>query len=118
MEVAVDQTVMIKIKTSDRRPSVWFPTERLLIFLQMDFENDEVRFGVQKRESPPCGGMFALPQLADIVVVTIEVMTWRGPSRTFRDRSPGPLGHVTLRGDRATAPLQHICNFRFRGFLC
>ena len=50
MEVAVDQTVMIKIKTSDRRPSVWFPTERLLIFLQMDFENGEVRFGVQKTE--------------------------------------------------------------------
>ena len=29
----------------------------------------------------------------------------------------GPLGHVTLRGDCATAPLQHICNFRFSCFV-
>ena len=25
----------------------------------------------------------------------------------------GPLGHVTKRGDRATAPIQHICGFSF-----
>jgi hypothetical protein len=33
-------------------------------------------------------------------------------------RDPGPLGHVTLRGVRATASLQHICNFRFLCFVC
>ena len=33
-------------------------------------------------------------------------------------RFPGPLGTVTLRGDRATASLPHICNFRFLSFFC
>ena len=37
---------------------------------------------------------------------------------TLRDRSPGPLGHVTLRRDRSTPGLQHICNFRFSCFVC
>ena len=65
--------------------------------------------------SPPCGRMFALPQLTDIAVVTVEAMT-----RTVADpsdRAPGPLGHVTLRGDRATASLKSICPFRILGFV-
>ena len=30
---------------------------------------------------------------------------------------PGPSGRVTLRGDRATAPFQHISNFGFSFFV-
>jgi hypothetical protein len=37
--------------------------------------------------------MSALPRGADIVVVTVEVMTrWRGPSRSLRNRSSGSCG--------------------------
>lgn len=47
---------------------------------------------------------------------------WRGPSRdgvpmiaTVRNRSPGPSEGATLRGDRATAPVQDIQCEKFRG---
>jgi hypothetical protein len=55
MEVAVDQTLITKIIISDWRPSIRFPTERLLIFLQTDgtFENGEVRFGHKPRLGGP-----------------------------------------------------------------
>jgi hypothetical protein len=48
--------------------------------------------------------------------VTVEVMTLaRTVAVTLRDRSPGPSGHVTLRGDRATALIEDICHEKIRG---
>lgn len=46
------------------------------------------------------------------MVVAVEMMTAGRTVAAIRDRSPGPSAHGTLRGDRATAPLQHICVFR------
>jgi hypothetical protein len=55
-----------------------------------------------------------------------ELRRWLGVSEAMKDmlwtrrglpRSvAGSPGHVTLRGDRATAPLPHICVFRFSCF--
>ena len=36
-----------------------------------------------------------------------------GPSAALLIRSRGPSGHVTLRGDCVTAPIQHVPSFRF-----
>jgi hypothetical protein len=37
---------------------------------------------------------------------------------TLYDRSPGPLGHVIKRGDRATPPLENILEIHFSCFVC
>jgi hypothetical protein len=40
------------------------------------------------------------------------------PTMSLRDPSPGPLGHVINRRDRATPGLKHICQNRFLCFVC